>query len=364
MKNPSVWIRSEVRKTHGYSLKKQNDRIKLNQNESPYDISDLLKGKVLERLKSAAWNRYPLPYAIGLAEKIARREGWVSDGIVVSGGSNILIQALVVAASVGAKVLTITPSFSLYELQAKMLGNRVIEIPLNKRDFSLPTEKILKRIRREKPRLVFLPNPNAPTGNLFPEKDLLSIIQASKSLVVIDEAYYPFSGYTFAPLLKKYKNLVLLRTFSKAFSLGGVRLGYLMADPTVAREVQKVVLPFSVGILSQVLGEVVLEDEGYVGRVVAEAVDERNRMQKELEKMKDLKVFPSQTNFILFQTKTDALFQKIQTALSRKGIVIRDVRSKHLRNALRISVGSPRENDELLSNLRNCCPESKPTIYR
>ncbi|QQR82062.1 MAG: aminotransferase class I/II-fold pyridoxal phosphate-dependent enzyme [Deltaproteobacteria bacterium] len=264
-------------------------------------MPEFLKEKVLARLKTSAWNRYPIPYATGLSEKIAQREGWVTEGVVVSGGSNVLIQAIVVAAAVKGKVLTIAPSFSLYELQGKMLGNKVIEVPLNSKDFSLPTEKILKVIKKEKPHVIFLPNPNAPTGNLFPEKDLLAIIKAATGLVVIDEAYYPFSGYTFASVLKKYKNLILLRTFSKAFSLGGVRLGYLMAHPAIAQEIQKVVLPFSVGILSQVLGEIVLEEADYVDRVVKESIRERDSLYQSLLKIKGIKVYPSLTNFILFQ---------------------------------------------------------------
>ena len=351
MKKKKSPIRPEILKIHGYSLKKQNDRIKLNQNESPYDLSSLIKDKVLEKMRESAWNRYPIPYATVLSEKIAVREGLKVENVLVSGGSNVLIQALVAATAVKGRVMTIAPSFSLYELQGKLLGNKVTEIILNE-DFSLPTEKFLKTLKKEKPQIVFLPNPNAPTGNLFPEKDLLEIVKAAKlsqTLVVIDEAYYPFSGVTLAPQIKKYKNLVILRTFSKAFSLGGVRLGYMIADKSVTQEVQKIVLPFSVGILSQVLGEVVLDESQYVDRVVAEAISEREKIYQELSKRKDLKVYPSKTNFILFQPKTTALFKDIQNKLSQKGIVIRDVSSKYLPRALRISVGTPEENQEFLA---------------
>ncbi|HSA60384.1 MAG TPA: aminotransferase class I/II-fold pyridoxal phosphate-dependent enzyme, partial [bacterium] len=224
---PSV-IRKEVRKLKGYRLSSPPHRIKLNQNESPWDLPSPLKEEILERLRRAAWNRYPTPFCDPLRRKIAAREGWAPEGVIVSGGSNILIQALTIAASVGGKILTVTPSFSLYEIEGALLGNRVVAVPLRKGDFSFPRDLFLKRLKAVKPQAVFLANPNAPTGNLFPEEDLVAVMEKAPGLVVIDEAYYPFSGHTMAPYLKKHKNLVIVRTLSKAFSLGGVRLGYLL----------------------------------------------------------------------------------------------------------------------------------------
>lgn len=352
MTKKKSFIRLEVLQVHGYSLKKQNDRIKLNQNESPYDLPEVLKAKVLEKMNQAAWNRYPIPYATGLAAKIAAREGLGPENVLVSGGSNVLIQALVSATAIHQRVMTIAPSFSLYELQGKLFGNKVTEIILND-DFSLPTEKILKALKKESPQIVFLPNPNAPTGNLFPEKDLLMLIKKAPGLVVVDEAYYPFSGMTLAHHLKKLKNLVVLRTFSKAFSLGGARLGYMMASKSVVSEVQKILLPFSVGIFSQILGEVVLEESSYMQKVVEEIIAEREQIYQELCKVPGLKVYPSKANFVLFQPATMGLFKNIQEKLSQQGIVIRDVSCPCLPRALRISVGTPAENQEFLKALRS-----------
>ena len=205
-----------------------------------------------------------------------KMKGLRPENVLVSGGSNILIQALVVAAAVEGRVLTIKPSFSLYELEGALLGNRVTEVPLRAPDFSLPTEVLIQKLKVEKPSIVFIPNPNAPTGTLFPRKDLLAIIKAAKgkALVVIDEAYYPYSGTTLAGEIKKNSHLVVMRTFSKAFSLGGVRLGAILADASVITEVKKILLPFSVGVLSQIIGEMVLDDSYYMEKVVAEAVVE------------------------------------------------------------------------------------------
>lgn len=345
-------IRKEVRKLKGYRLEHQYGRIKLNQNESPYDLPEPLKRKALEKMKEAAWNRYPTPFCDPLRNKIAEREGWDPRGVVVSGGSNILIQAIVIASSVRGKILTVTPGFSLYEIEGRLLANRVIQAPLHQEDFSLPLELFLTSLRKAKPDIVFLANPNAPTGNLIPEEDLVAILKSAEkvgALVVIDEAYYPFSGVTMAAHLRKFSHLVIIRTLSKAFSLGGVRLGYLLAAPEVAAEVMKVVLPFHVGVLTQAVGEVVLEEDGYVGRLVEEILAGREFLTQGLKAVPGLKVTPSHTNYVLFQTPRAA---EIFRGLAERGILIRDVSGKRLPNALRVTVGTKDENKAFLEAMR------------
>ncbi len=341
-------IRKEILKTKGYHLDSPRHRIKLNQNESPHDLPPPLKERAIERLRSLSWNRYPSPFCDSLREKIAAREGVDARGVVVAGGSNVLIQAIIIAAASKGKILTVTPGFSLYEIEASLFGNWIIKVPLSRDDFSLPRDLVLKKIKAEKPQIVFLSNPNAPTGNLFAEDDLIAIIKVSKGLVVIDEAYYPFSGATLLPHLKRYKNLIVLRTFSKAFSLGGVRLGYLLADPKIAAEILKVVLPFSVGVLSQAVGEVVLEDSSFVDSLVAEIIEEREKLYRSLTKIPGIRAYPSKTNFILFTTpRSRQLFQQLLKA----GILIRDVSSKDLPNALRVTVGTKEENQAFLNSV-------------
>ncbi len=351
----SSLIRKEVRKLKGYHLSSPAHRIKLNQNESPWDLPSPLKDRILERLRKADWNRYPTPFCEPLRRRIAAREGWVPEGVVVSGGSNILIQALTVAASVGGKILTVSPSFSLYAIEGTLLGNRVVAVPLKKGDFSFPRDLFLKRLKALKPRVVFLANPNAPTGNLFSEGDLLAVVEQAPGLVVVDEAYYPFSGHTMAPFLKEHKNLVIVRTLSKAFSLGGVRLGYLLADPSIAAECLKVVLPFSVGILTQAVGETVLEDDAYVNGVVNRVLEGRSFLYEGLKKLSGLAVTPSHANYVLFQTpRAEEVFQ----GLVERGILIRNVSAKGLPNALRVSVGSQEENDAFLKAMCEMMPKT------
>jgi histidinol-phosphate aminotransferase len=355
----SSLIRKEVRRLKGYRLSAVPHRIKLNQNESPWDLPSPLKDKIIGRLRGAAWNRYPSPFCDPLRSKIAEREGWVPEGVVVSGGSNILIQALTIAAAVGGKILTVSPSFSLYEIEGALLGNRVVSVPLKGGDFSFPRDRFLARLKSLKPHIVFLANPNAPTGNLFGEKDLLAVVEKAPGLVVIDEAYYPFSGHTMAPHLKRYKNLVIVRTLSKAFSLGGVRLGYLLADPDVAAECLKAVLPFSVGVLTEAVGEAVLGEGAYVNGVVAEVIEGREMLYEGLRSLKGLTVFPSAANYVLFQSPKA---EKIFSSLVEKGILIRNVSMKGLPNALRVSVGTRDENRMFLEAMAEIVARAvKPT---
>lgn len=337
-------IRKEVQKLQGYQLEIPPHRVKLNQNESPRDLPDHLKKKVLGRIADLSWNRYPTPFCDPLRQRIAQKVGWYDDGVIVSAGSNILIQAVMIAASVNGKIMTVTPSFSLYEIEGLLLGNSVMEVPLSREDFSLPRDLFLKRLKKEKPNLVFLANPNAPTGNLFLEDDLVAVLETAKSLgalVVVDEAYYPFSGFTLFHHLRMFSNLVLVRTLSKAYSLGGARLGYLLADPKIAAEVIKVVLPFHVSQLTQAVGEVVLEEDAYVAPLVNEIIQEREVLYQSLKRIPGITVFPSHTNFLLFQTpRSKEIFQK----LLEEGILIRDVSHHSLPNSLRVSVGTREEN--------------------
>lgn len=342
-------IRKEVSQLKGYDLANYPHRIKLSQNESPFDLPAPLKQKAMARLSELSWNRYPSPFCDSLRQKIAEKEGWSADGVVVTGGSNILIQAILIAAAIQRKILTITPSFSLYGLEGKVFGNKVIEVPLQK-DFSFPRDLFLKSLKKVRPPIVFLANPNAPTGNLFLEEDLVAILKASKGLVVVDEAYYPFSGFTLRPYLKRFPNLILLRTFSKAFSMGGVRLGYMLSHPQVAAEIRKVILPFTIGILTQAIAEVVLEEDSFVRSLVKEILEERENLYRKLSQIKSLKVFPSQTNFILFQSpRSREIFQR----LVKEGILIRDVSAKNLPHALRVSVGTRSENLEFLGTMQD-----------
>ena len=343
------YIRKEIRQLKGYSLASYPEAIKLNQNEIPYDVPGLIKAKVLEKLVLIPWNRYPLSQAFSLKERLSQALNWPVEGILVSNGSNVLIQAIMLATSVGEQMLTLDPTFSLYEIEAKVLGNKVSLVRLRE-DFSFPKEAFLKSMTNFPPSVIFLANPNAPTGNLFPKEDLLEVIKKARCLVVVDEAYCQFADYNLLEELSNYKNLVLLRTFSKALGLGGVRIGFALAHPEIAQEISKLLLPYCVNSISEIIAEAILEHPEVVEKNLAEIKRERAVLYQSLSNIEGVQVYPSQTNFLVFQVKngTDTF-----NALLKEGVLVRNVsHPSSLPNTLRVTVGTPEENQIFVRVLR------------
>jgi histidinol-phosphate aminotransferase len=350
-----MFLRPEVKAAPPYNFTPHPATIKLDQNESPYDLPETLKREVLERLRSLDFNRYPDLAGESLRPKLAAFHGWDDRGVVVSGGSNILIQALVTAAGVGHSVLTVSPTFSVYPLQAKLQGAKLIEVPLEP-DFSLPFGKLLEEIRRGQG-VIFLANPAAPTGNVFSASQIEALAEASSDdwLFVVDEAYHQFSKTDFSYLVRRYSHVASLRTFSKAFGLGGVRLGYALMQPELALQIQKLIMPFSISglqieIAKVVLGEVLSNKYHFVQERIEETLSERARVVHELRTLPDIHVFPSETNFFLMRVPNAALFYK---QLLQAGIIIR--RQDHLpglTNCVRVSIGTPEENTAFLQTAK------------
>lgn len=334
-------IRPQVKKLSGYHLDQPRHRIKLNQNESPYDLPRLLKEQILARLAKIPWNRYPTPYADKLRGKLGKQLKWNPKGILVANGSNVLTQAIVAATAIGGRVMAPDPSFSLYELYGQLFNNRVCKIPL-KPDFGLDGKIFERALKKYRPNLTFIPNPNAPTGNLFCRDLLKRIIATSSGMIVIDEAYYPFSGETLIPILKKNPHMLILRTMSKAFSLGGARVGYLVGNPKVIQEIRKVLPPFCLNVLSATVAESVLDSPKYIDKIVSEITRERKKIYEALEALPGIDPFPSDANFILFRAKKPKV---LFNGLLKAGILIRDVSdSGPLKNCLRVTIGTPMEN--------------------
>jgi len=245
--------------------------------------------------------------------------------------------------------LTLDPTVSLYEIEAKVLGNEVELVALGE-NFSFPTQAILDSIQKNPPSLIFIANPNAPTGNLFPKSEIIKVLQAAPCLVVVDEAYFQFADENFIPELSQYPNLVLLRTFSKAMGLGGVRLGYALAAPELIQEVSKVLLPYCVSGVTEAIAQTVLEHPELVEKRVMEIKIERAKIFQSLSSMDKVKVYPSQTNFLIFQVGDS---QTVFEALLREKVLLRDVSHPvSLPNTLRVSVGTPEENDKFINALQ------------
>ncbi len=337
----SSFVRAEVLNQQGYVLKKYPCKVKLNQNEYPLDLPPKLKKQLLKKLSKLAFNRYPEYEPFELKQKLAKKLKLKAEQLLITNGSNVLVQAILLACSVGEKVMVCDPTFSVYELEANLLGNQVIKFALNPESFDLDVDAFIAQAKKNQPKIIFICNPNAPTGNLLSREKLKTIIESVDALVVIDEAYGEFSQVTVMDWVKRYQNLIVLRTFSKAYGLGGIRLGYLVASENLTSQISKVTLPYCVSSLAQVIGDFLLQHDKMIKKRVKEICAERNKLYQALIKMPSLKIFSSATNFILFQVEAaELVFEK----LVKQGVLIRNVSSASLKNALRVSIGTPKEN--------------------
>lgn len=339
-------VRPEVRGLSPYQVEKVPYKVKLDANESPYSLPQEVMEEAMEALRGVNWNRYPDPEASDLKALLSAEVGIPHEGLLLGNGSDELIQLLCL--TFGGPVLAPSPSFAMYKISALSTGCPFIEFPLEM-DFGLDIERMERGVRENQPKLVFLAYPNNPTGNCFSQDRVIRLIEASRGLVVIDEAYYDYSGLTFLPLLNEYSNLVILRTLSK-IGLAGLRVGFLVAREEVVRELQRLKLPFNVNALSQAAAMAVLRRREALEGQAREVIRERNRLYHRLIEMEWVKPFPSEANFILFKTEVEAW--KVFQGLLAEGILIRDFRnSKFLKDCLRVTVGRPEENDLFLKAL-------------
>ncbi|ADV66744.1 pyridoxal phosphate-dependent aminotransferase [Deinococcus maricopensis] len=341
-------VREAVRRTPAYPFTPIDAPIKLDQNENPYDFPPELKRLALERAAERAWNRYPDLTADTLRERIGAYEQWDPEGVLVTPGSNVIIKLLTELAGIGQTVLSAQPNFTVYTLEASMLGARSVGEPLNA-DFTLPEAALTARLADSGPGVFYLTQPHAPTGHSDDAAVVERLVNAAGDdwTVVIDEAYHQYSGTDYRDLVRAAPNRLSLRTFSKAWGLAGLRLGYALMDPALATHLRKLVSAFNVNTLTQAAVEVALEHPAYVAERVAEAVRERDRVIEALAAHPTWTVYPSRTNFFLVRTpNADVAYR----ALLTHGILVRRQDSlPGLAGCLRVGVGTPAENDAFLA---------------
>ncbi len=327
-----------------YPYSKADARVKLDQNESPEDLPADLKARALERIARLSWNRYPELHAEDVRAAIARHEGWPEEGVVVSPGSNLLVLAL---ASAAQSVLDTAPAFPYYRGAATAAATPYRSVPLGD-GFALPLEGLL-RAMDERPGVIFLPNPHGPTGALFAEGDLLKLASKARErdgLLVVDEAYHAFAGTDSRPLARDNQNVAILRTFSKSWCLGGIRAGYMLASPKVAVVARALLPPFCIPAHTGAILLTALESPGYVAPLLARIRAERARLLAALASHPTWKAYPSASNFFLVRTKDAAA---AHAKLLAAGVLVR--RQDHyagLEGCIRVSVGTPAENDLFL----------------
>jgi len=332
-------VKKQVSAIRAYDAKRVPCRIRLDANESPYGFTDSE-----ESIAGIRTNRYPDPEAGTLRRLIAKDLGVNPGNILFGNGSDELIYFLVT--TFGGPVSFPVPTFSMYGIISHSLGEKTIEVSLDE-DFDLELDGFLKTIKREKPKLIFLSSPNNPTGNCFSTDRILKIIEASKGIVIVDEAYQPFSSEKgMLPLLKDCGNLVILRTLSK-IGLAALRLGFMLADHEIIREVNKVRLPFNVNSFSQAIAAAALKKKKEFRTSIKTIVAEREKLLKEMAKTEGVIPFPSEANFILLRMEDP---DYVYTSLLKRGILVRNLRNV-VPGCLRMTIGTPQENAAFLKAL-------------
>ncbi|HEU5238107.1 MAG TPA: histidinol-phosphate transaminase [Pyrinomonadaceae bacterium] len=352
MFEPVDIIKPKARTLRAYTLSGHRAAVKINQNENPWDAPARIKAETERRLATRPWSRYPDFGRAALHEQLAKFAGWTAAGVLAGNGSNELIQAiLMVTVGVGRRVLICEPTFALYRQIVTLLDGEVLSVPLTE-TLSYDIGLLERTLAERKPHVTIICSPNNPTGCAIDDDDLRRLLKESTGLVIVDEAYHEFSGHSVVPLLKDFANLVVLRTFSKAMAMAGLRIGYMLASPELAREVSKALLPYNLNVISQTAAEVAIQFyEEELRPRVASIVAERNRLFTELENIWGLAPVPSRANFMVVRSRIEP--QKLFTELLRRDILVRDVSAyPMLSDYFRVSVGTPEENDKLMSALR------------
>jgi histidinol-phosphate aminotransferase len=344
-------IKPAVRELRAYSLSPHRASVKINQNENPWDVPENVKAEALRRLNARRWSRYPEFVASSLQESLAEFALWKPDGVIAGNGSNELIQALLmVSVEPGKRVLISEPTFALYRQVTTVLGGQIISVPLSA-TFEFDVSALLEAIEGSEPEVVILCSPNNPTGSPIADSDLRRLLDAAPGLVVIDEAYHEFAGHSVVPLLKDFPNFVVLRTFSKAMALAGMRIGYLLAAPQLVTEIRKAVLPYNLNVFSQTVAQVAIEMyKAELQPLVKRIIAERERLFAELSAIEGLRPVASKANFMIVRTAMEP--RRLFDQLLARDILVRDVSGyPMLKDYFRFNVGTPEENDRLLQAL-------------
>ncbi|MFQ5642145.1 MAG: histidinol-phosphate transaminase [Thiogranum sp.] len=350
---PQRWIRPEVQALSAYHVPDPGELVKLDAMENPYRWPDELVGQWLDILRSVELNRYPDPGARALTDAL-RQAMRVPDGmqLVLGNGSDELIQMLALAvAQPGRVIMSPDPTFVMYRMIAEVTGMTYQGVALAE-DFSLDVAAMQAAIDRYQPAIVFLSYPNNPTGTVFDSVAVEAVLRHAPGLVVVDEAYAPFTDASFMARLGEFPNLLVLRTVSK-MGLAGLRLGLLAGAPQWLSEIDKTRLPYNINVLTQASALFALQHKSVLDEQAQQIRADRSRLSEALQALDGIEVYPSEANFILFRTpqgRADRIF----AGLKEQGVLIKNLNPAggRLQDCLRVTVGRPEENRAFLDALQ------------
>ena len=344
------WLRSDIQEIQAYHVPKLQNMIKLDAMESPFLVPEDLIEPYLDYLVEAQLSRYPDAGAEELHQTLRDLMDIPEDlDILLGNGSDELIQLLALACDTGDTILSVEPSFVMYQMIAKFTRLNYKGVMLDK-NFEINLDETLAAIEKIKPKLIFIAYPNNPTGNAFDRGAIKKIIEASDALVVVDEAYYAYARNSFLSEISSYPNMVLLRTVSK-IGFAGLRLGLLIGNPETIHHLNKLRLPYNINTLTQVSANFLLKEKDRIAENAQVIIDQRERLFGELKAIQALTVYPSDANFLLVKTPdANALFG----FLKDNGVLIKNFATHpHLANCVRVTVSTATENNVLLEQLKS-----------
>ncbi len=342
--------RAELGLRPGYHSPQVEAEVRLNTNESPYPPPPELVADLAAAVSTVAYHRYPDRHARRLRQAVADFHGVAPDQVLCANGSNEVIQALCLAyGGQGRRALTFEPTYALHSHIAHVTGTEVVSTG-RAGDLTVDVGAARRLMGTASPHLVFLCSPNNPTGVCEEPATVSAVVEAAPGLVVIDEAYGQFARWSALEMVGDDVPLVVTRTFSKTWALAALRLGYAIAPAPVVAALERVILPYHLDALQQVAGLLAM---GYVGEMekrVQAIVGERQRLLDALGAL-GLSAWPSQANFVLFDVG-GAGGHAVWRALLERGVLVRDTSAwPGLEGTLRVTVGTPEENDAFLAAL-------------
>jgi histidinol-phosphate aminotransferase len=333
-----------VRELNGYHLEPRDVPIKLNQNENPFDWPRAIKEEIARFCIERPWNRYPTFIPIELRELLAKHVGLEASNVIAGNGSNEMLSVLMMSlVHEGSKVIICEPTFTVYRLLSTGKGAECVSVNLTSDlEFNLP--ELTKSLIANPEALVILCTPNNPTGAALDEKGIRSILDIHKGFVLVDQAYVEFGGYNAIPLLKEYPNLIITRTFSKAFAGAGLRIGYMLGNSEIIAEINKIKLPYNINFLTEHIARTLLKNYSLQQGTISTLISERDSMFTFLKQMPFQMVYPSLANFICIRCSAK---KQLLSFLLENGILVRDVSGYPLlENCFRLSIGTPYENEQ------------------